>query len=170
MQDGFHQTDGVFTQPNEHHFDDLRGNSLPVGNFNFSDLDSIEDRFKEALAIPGGVAELIRELSADAANERAADAVARVICLLADAKDVKMAVAALALASGLNSDDGAGGTDLAAKFGCTKQNISQHALAYQKLLGLKPARGQRSLAAREAMSKSYRERHGVKPSPRTTAK
>ena len=141
---------------------------MPNEDFPYEDLDSIEDRFREALTIPNGVAELIRELSADAASEHAADAVASVICLISDAREPRLAVAALALAAGLNSDGGVSGADLAAKFGCTKQNVSQLALKYAQLLGLKPARGQRSIAARESMAKSYRERHGVKPAQRTT--
>ena len=161
-------TDGIIHARADRAFDPQRGNVLPNEDFPYDDLDSIEDRFKEAMEIPGGVAELIRELSNDAASEHAADAVAKVICLISDARDPKMAVAALALAAGLNSHGGKGGTELAAMFGCTKQNLSQHALAYQKALGLKPGRGQRSIAARESMAKSYRERHGVKPAQRTT--
>ena len=142
-------------------YDVQRGNVLPTEDFPYDSLDSIEDRFKEAMTIPGGVAELIRELSADAANERAADAVARVICLIADARDPKLALAALAHSAGLNSFSGKSGADIARAHGVTKQAFSQIALGLQRALGLPPSRGMRSIAARESMAKSYRERHGV---------
>ena len=159
------------TQPHpEYAFDIQRQNMLPTEEFPYDDLDSIEDRFREALTLPNGVAELIRELSNDAATERAADAVAQVIVLISEAREPRLAVAALALAAGLNSDGGASGADLAEKFGCSKQNVSQQALKYARLLGLKPARGMRPLAARKAMAESYRLRHGVKPAKPALAK
>ena len=170
MLNGFHQTDGVLTQPNDYAFDEQRGNVLPNEDFPYSDLDSIEDRFKEALTIPGGVADLIRELSADAANEKAADAVAKVICLIADARDPKLAVAALAHSAGLNSFSGKSGASIARAHGVTKQAFSQIALGLQRALGLPPSRGQRTMKARESMAESYRLRHGVKPAQRTTTK
>ena len=157
------------TQPHpEYAFDIQRQNMLPTEEFPYDDLDSIEDRFREALTLPNGVAELIRELSNDAATERAADAVARVICLIADFRDPKLAVAALAHSAGLNSFSGTSGADIARAHGVTKQAFSQIALGLQRALGLPPSRGQRTMKARESMAKSSRERHGVKPSPRTT--
>ena len=161
-------TDGVINAHPDRAYDFQRGNMIPTEMFDYDGLDSIEDRFKEAMEIPGGVADLIRDLSADAANEKAADAVARVICLIADARDPKLAVAALAHSAGLNSFSGKSGADIARAHGVTKQAFSQIALGLQRALGLPPSRGQRTMKARESMAKSYRERHGVKPSPRTT--
>ncbi len=159
------------TQPHpEYAFDIQRQNMLPTEEFPYDDLDSIEDRFREALTLPNGVAELIRELSNDAATERAADAVARVICLIADARDPKLAVAALAHSAGLNSFSGKSGADIARAHGVTKQAFSQIALGLQRALGLPPSRGQRTMKARESMAASYRLRHGVKPAKLALAK
>ena len=154
-------TDGIIHARADRAYDVQRGNVLPNEDFPYDDLDSIEDRFREALTVPNGVAELIRELSADAANERAADAVAKVICLVADARDPKLALAALAHSAGLNSFSGKSGADIARAHGVTKQAFSQIALGLQRALGLPPSRGMRSIAARESMAAAYRARHGV---------
>ena len=164
------QTNGVLSQPSDYAYDPLRENSIPVEHFDFDGMDSIEDRAREALEVPGGIEKLVAELAEEFADDRAADAIARLVCMVSDARDPQMQISILAMAAGMNSEGGAGGTDLAAKYGCTKQNISQHLLAWQKALGLKPGRGQRTFAARESMAKSYRERHGVKPAQRTTTK
>ena len=169
MHHEFQNTSGVVSQPHPDYAYDLqRDNVIPTEGFDFDGMDSIEDRAREALKVKGGIEKLVAELAEEFADERAADAIARLVCMVADARDPQMQISILAMAAGMNSEGGAGGTDLAAKYGCSKQNISQHLLAWQKALGLKPGRGQRTFAARESMSKSYRERHGVKPSPRTT--
>ena len=154
-------TDGINRAHADRAYDPQRGNVLPSEDFDYDSLDSIEDRAREALEVKGGIEKLVAELAEEFADERAADAIARLVCMVADARDPQMQISILAMAAGMNSDAGAGGTDLAAKYGCSKQNISQHLIAWQKALGLKPGRGQRSIAARESMAKSYRERHGV---------
>ena len=63
--------------------------------------------------------------------------------------------------AGMNTDDGIGGADIARKFGVTKQAVSQYSLKLRAALGLKPARGQRPLAARQNMAAAYRARHGA---------
>ena len=145
----------------DHAWDVQRGNQISVEHFDYDGMDSVEDRAREALEVKGGIEKLVAELAEEFADERAADAIARLVCMVADARDPQMQISILAMAAGMNSEGGAGGTDLAAKYGCSKQNISQHLLAWQKALGLKPGRGQRTFAARESMAKSYRERHKI---------
>ena len=149
----------------DHAWDVQRGNQISVEHFDYDGMDSVEDRAREALEVKGGIEKLVAELAEEFADERAADAIARLVCMVADARDPQMQISILAMAAGMNSEGGAGGTDLAAKYGCSKQNISQHLLAWQKALGLKPGRGQRTFAARESMAKSYRERHKIPAKP-----
>ena len=161
MLNGFHQTDGVLSQPNEHHFDEQRGNSLPVEHFDYTGMDSIEDRAREALEVKGGIEKLVAELAEEFADDRASCAIGKLVCLIADHHEPKLAIACLALTAGMNTDDGIGGAAIARKFNVSKQAVSQYAIKLRTALGLNPARGQRPLAARQNMAAAYRARHGA---------
>ena len=161
MLNGFHQTDGVLTQPNEHHFDVQRGNVLPNEDFPYSDLDSVADRARDALKTPGGIEALIAELSEEFADTKAADAIARVVSLIAESRDPKLDCACLVLATGMSCDGGISGAEIGRRFKISKQAVSQTVLKLQSLLGLQPGRAQRTIAARRSMAASWKARHGI---------
>ena len=161
MLNGFHQTDGVLSQPTGHHFDELRGNSLPVEHFDFDGLDSVADRAREALETPGGIEALIAELSEEFADSKAAAAIARVVTIISESRDPKLDCACLVLATGMACDGGISGAEIGRRFSVSKQAVSQTVIRLQGLLGLQPGRAQRTIAARQSMAASWKARHGI---------
>ena len=145
----------------DHAWDVQRGNQISVEHFDYDGLDSVSDRAREALEVPGGIEKLVAELAEEFADDRASCAIGKLVCLIADHHEPKLAIACLALTAGLNTDDGIGGADIARKFNVSKQAVSQYSLKLRAALGLKPARGQRPLAARQNMAAAYRARHGA---------
>ena len=132
MLNGFHQTDGVLTQPNEHHFDEQRGNSLPVEHFDYTGMDSIEDRAREALEVKGGIEKLVAELAEEFADDRASCAIGKLVCLIADHHEPKLAIACLALTAGMNTDDGIGGASSAAVRDWMYAEIIKHGFSFSQ--------------------------------------
>ena len=154
-------TDGIINAHPEMAYDHGKDNMVPTEGFDWDSLDSVEDLARDALKTPGGIEALIAELAEEFADDRASCAIGKLVCLIADHHEPKLAIACLALTAGMNTDDGIGGADIARKFGVTKQAVSQYSLRLRAALGLKPARGQRPLAARQNMAAAYRARHGV---------
>ena len=162
MHHEFQNTSGVVSQPHpDYAYDLLRDNVVPTEMFDYDSLDSVSDRAREALETPGGIEALIAELAEEFADDRASCAIGKLVCLIADHHEPKLAIACLALTAGMNTDDGIGGADIARKFNVSKQAVSQYAIKLRTALGLNPARGQRPLAARQNMAAAYRARHGA---------
>ena len=151
----------LFQPHPDHAYDIQRGNRLPSENFDFDGLDSVEDRARESLKTPGGIEALIAELSEEFADTKAADAIARVVSLIAESRDPKLDCACLVLATGMSCDGGISGAEIGRRFKISKQAVSQTVLKLQSLLGLQPGRAQRTIAARQSMAASWKARHGI---------
>jgi hypothetical protein len=141
---------------------DYHGNEDCHDSFDFDSLDSLEDRIKEAIAKGEPVAALVAQLVDMECSERVNEAIAGVLCHIADSRKPKLAVDYLAYACGLRMTQGVSGEALARKHKIRKQAFSQAALRLIKKLGIPPSRSMRSAKGRESMAKAYRERMNTK--------
>lgn len=121
-------------------------------------MDSPEDRIREAIALGHSIAPIIAEITANEIEERTNEAVARLLCLIADSRRPKLTIDYISYAVGMGITEGRAGSKLARKHGVSKQAFSQAALKLIRRLGLKPSRAMRSLAGRRRMSEAYKSR------------
>jgi len=141
---------------------DYDGNESAHSTFDFDTLDSIEDQIREAISRGESVTALVATLVEDELSERTNEAIARVLCLIADTRKPKLTIDYIAYATGMRLTQGEAASSLARKHRITKQAFSQAALKLIRKLGLKPSRAMRSLKGRESMPNAYRERAGRK--------
>ena len=162
MHHEFQNTSGVVSQPHpDYAFDVQRDNVIPTEMFDYDSLDSVSDRAREALEVPGGIEALIAELASEFADSKAAAAIARVVAIISESRDPKLDCACLVLATGMASDGGISGAEIGRRFSVSKQAVSQTVIRLQALLGLQPGRAQRTIAARQSMAASWKARHGI---------
>ena len=152
--------------PGDHEFtENEQGEVVPafVQEFDWARLDSLEDEIRQGLKEGRSVVAMVRELVEMESSERVNQAVAAVICLIAESRRPKLMIDRIAYITGMTINQGASVTELGRKHRQRKQAFSQAALRLAKKLGLKPSRQMRSLKARESMARAYRERHGQPP-------
>lgn len=131
-----------------------------VSEFDFEQLDTIEDQIREALSKGESVTALVSSLVELQSNERTTEAIARVICLIADSRRPKLIVDHICWVTGMRATQGMSLPELARKHRISKQAFSQAALRLARKLGIGPSRQMRSIKARASMAKAYRERAG----------
>lgn len=137
---------------------DYHGNKAAHESFDFEGLDSIEDQVRECLAQGRDVSALVQAMVDAEVSEVTSDALARVLCLLADARKPKMVIDHIAYAFGLPMAEGKSAAALARKHGVRKQAFSQAVKRIVQAMGIRPSRAMRSLKGRKAMAEAYRKR------------
>ena len=145
----------------DHEFtEDDQGHVVPafVEQFDWSQMDTLEDELRQALSEGRSVAVIVAQLVDMEATQRTADALARALCLIADAHKPKLVIDQLAYVAGLHMNQGASITELAKRHGQHKQQFSAAALRLMEQLRMSPSRQMRSLKARTNMAKAFRER------------
>jgi hypothetical protein len=140
---------------------DYRGNEDCHHDFDFDSLDSLEDKIKEAIAKGESVTKLVFKLVEMESDEKVTEMIARVICVIADAKKPGLVADHVAYISGMRANKGWGATEYAKRHGMSDQAFSQTALALAKVLRLKPSRAMRSDMGKLAMRNSHFKRTKV---------
>ena len=140
--------------------DDAGGHHVDrMESFDFDSLDSLKDQIREALAQgDGALKSLITNLITDQGHERSNEAIARIICLIADARRPRLIADQLAWVSGMSINGGMSMPALAHRNHVTKQAFSQAALRLARKLGIRKSRAMRTDAARRSMAAAYRAR------------
>ena len=129
-----------------------------VTEFDYDALDSLESRIVEAIRLSQPFDDLLRDLIEFKASARAAEGIARVICLIADSRKPKLMADHLAWVTGMRTHQQHTAASLAKRHGVTKQAFSQATWKLARSLGIRPARAMRSAKARRSMALAYRAR------------
>ena len=126
---------------------------VPVEQFNFDSLDRPEDFIVEAVKRGESISELLSSIVNRVAAIKSATKIAALLSLILESKHPRMVVHQIIWVTGMTLLDGAPITELAAKYGVTKQAFEQGAMRVCEKLDLRPSRHMRSEEARENMSK-----------------
>lgn len=147
-----HQDEFGFTEDAGHPVDKIE-------QFDFDSIDSLKSKVLEAMAQGNGaLTHLVSDYIERQGHVRSNEAIARIICLIADARRPRLIADQLAWISGMSTSGGLSLPALARRNRITKQAFSQAAIRLANKLGLRPSRAMRSLKARRSMSIAYRQR------------
>lgn len=135
-------------------FDKSNGHSFPIptADFPFDDLDSDEDKLREAIQRNQPLGPIVVALCDDQLFEARREGALTALELVHGHRNPAMFIEAALFACGSSSVLGQTGTSIAKKFGRTKQNFQQLVGRIQKQLGLAQTRTMRSRQAKANMS------------------
>lgn len=127
--------------------------SVPIQHFDYDRLDSPEDILIETVKAGGDVALVLRCIIERVSATKTASKMAALISIFLESQNPRMIAHQIVWATGMTLLDGAPITELAAKYGVTKQAFEQGAFRVCEKLDLRPCRNMRDKNARETMSK-----------------
>lgn len=117
--------------------------NIQIEHFDFSSLDSLDDRIREELEEHGTARHVVEQLMSFHRDDGRREGMMTVIALLWPKKKAYLALRQLAFAAGLNILAGKTGPELAAECGVSKQDFKQGADRFRKELGLRRTRTMR---------------------------
>lgn len=125
-------------------------------------LEVIKDGIKSQLGDQGSIDELISAYAREKGTYLD-DTFVRLLISIISAKNVRQTADIIAYAIGLRARQGISMTDLAAKYGITRQAFSKEVVAFCEETGLPPCRAMKSELAREMYHLTNRRNGKCKP-------
>jgi hypothetical protein len=130
-----------------------KDSAFVIASEEFKYADPTESIIREALAA-GRLEAALEEILEERADAIRAEAINRVLEFIITAENPALEAHRIALAGGLGLILGINGSDVAKKFGITKQAVQQGVDRFCKEVGLRKTRAMRDEDAREKMSNS----------------
>jgi hypothetical protein len=122
---------------------DDHAENIQIEHFDFSKLDSLDDRIRQELADHGTARHILDALLAFQRDEARREGIMTVIALLWPKRKAYLALRQLAFAAGLGILAGKTGPELAKECGVSKQDFKQGADRFRKDLALRRTRTMR---------------------------
>jgi hypothetical protein len=130
---------------------------VAVEHFDYGALDDVDGLLLEALAEKGTARELLEELVEEEVRSRRADLVAAVMVEITQSAEPLKALYQIAFACGSMATGGLTESEVAARFGISKQAMQQGVRRFEESLNLRKARFMRSEGSRRLMrSRNFR--------------
>jgi|SRR5215211_3319077 len=127
---------------------------IATEEFDYAYLDRPADFIIEALKAGKDIQPVISEIVAEREDAIRAETIVRTIEFIITSDNPSLETHAIALAGGLGVLLGLTGSDVAEKFGVSKQSVQQRVKRFCKAVGMRKTRAMRDDEAREKMSNS----------------
>jgi hypothetical protein len=133
--------------------------AIAICQFDFEELDSLDDRIREELREHGTAEPFLREWVRREEQGCRAEIVNAVLAMIVTSKKPGLAAVQLGFAAGVLLTSQKTGPQWAKEFGVSKEAFQEGVDSFRKKLGLRQTRFERDEAARECMRQSnYRRR------------